>query len=85
LSPASFPAPRSGAAQAGAIAFGLFVFTAKVEGAIAGQALPDGYTARNIAITVRTIITGRLYLVTFIFSANTVGLAGARRGANGGT
>ena len=33
--------------------------------------------ARNIAITVRTIIIGLSYLVTFIFAANGVGLAGA--------
>lgn len=32
--------------------------------------------ARNIAITVRTIIVGLLYLATFIFSANAVGLSG---------
>jgi hypothetical protein len=57
---------------------GLFIYTSKVEGAINVQALPDAYTARNIAITVRTIIIGLLYLVTFIFSANTVGLAGGR-------
>ena len=70
------PNNDSGAAQAGAIAFGLFIFTSKVESAIAVQALPDGYTARNIAVTVRTIIIGLLWLVTFIFSANTVGLSG---------
>lgn len=32
--------------------------------------------ARNIAITVRTIIVGLTYLATFIFSANAVGLTG---------
>jgi len=74
---------NSGAAQAGAIAFGLFIFTAKVEGSINSHALPDAYTARNIAITVRTIIVGLLYLVTFIFSANTVGLTGAGGGGLG--
>ena len=65
---------RSGAVQAGAIAVGLFIFTSKVESAISIQALPDAYTARNMAVTVRTIIIGLLYLVTFIFSANAVGL-----------
>jgi hypothetical protein len=50
-----------------------------VESAIAVQALPDAYTARNIAVTVRTIIVGLLYLVTFIFSANTLGLTGRPR------
>jgi hypothetical protein len=34
-----------------------------------------------MAVTVRTIIIGLLYLVTFIFSANTVGLAGAMGGS----
>lgn len=127
-----------GALQAGVIAYGLFIFTTKVETLISAQNLPAGYTvstqtqlvaifhlvlhalktsnpayylyvlgckyhvsatqcyayalvasastdcvmalclqAANIAITVRTIIIGLLYLATFIFSANTLGLAGA--------
>jgi len=36
--------------------------------------------ARNIAITVRTIIVGLMYLATFIFSANALGLSGAASG-----
>lgn len=32
--------------------------------------------ARNIAITVRTIVVGLMYLATFIFSANALGLTG---------
>lgn len=79
MHPPNPPAFCSGAVQAGAIAFGLFYFTSKVEGSINGQSLPDAYTARNIAVTVRTIIVGLLYLVTFIFSANTVGLTGGLR------
>lgn len=65
-----------GAAQAGLIACGLWIFTTKVQGLVEASNLPDQYTARNIAITVRTMIVGLLYLVTFIFSANTLGLAG---------
>jgi hypothetical protein len=34
--------------------------------------------ARNVAITVRTIIVGLMYLATFIFSANALGLTGAQ-------
>lgn len=64
-----------GAVQAGAIAAGLWFFTTKVELAVANSVLPDGFTARNMAVTVRTILLGLLYLVTFIFSANCVGLA----------
>jgi hypothetical protein len=64
-----------GALQAGAIAAGLWFFTGKVEAAIAGAALPDQLTARNMAVTVRTALLGLLYLATFIFSANSVGLA----------
>ncbi|EFJ42954.1 hypothetical protein VOLCADRAFT_121472 [Volvox carteri f. nagariensis] len=65
-----------GCGQALVLAYGLWFFTTKVQGSIEGQALPDGYTARNIAITVRTIILGLCYLATFIFAANGVGLAG---------
>ncbi|GLC35785.1 hypothetical protein PLESTB_000494000 [Pleodorina starrii] len=65
-----------GCCQALALAYGLWFFSTKVQGVIEGQSLPDGYTARNIAITVRTIILGLCYLATFIFAANGVGLAG---------
>ncbi|GIL43058.1 hypothetical protein Vafri_846 [Volvox africanus] len=65
-----------GSCQALVLAYGLWFFSTKVQGAIEVQALPDGYTARNIAITVRTIIIGLCYLATFIFAANGVGLAG---------
>lgn len=34
--------------------------------------------ARNVAITVRTIIVGLMYLATFIFSANALGLTGGQ-------
>lgn len=64
----------AGALQAGAIAAGLWFFTGKVEASVAASALPAGLTARNMAVTVRTILLGMLYLVTFIFSANAVGL-----------
>lgn len=37
--------------------------------------------ARNISITVRTIILGLGWLATFIFAANSVGLAGEMRDA----
>lgn len=65
-----------GAAQAAVIAYGLFIFSSKVTNIIAVQDLPAGYTAANIATTVRTIIVGLVYLATFIFSANAVGLTG---------
>ncbi|GFR41276.1 hypothetical protein Agub_g1951 [Astrephomene gubernaculifera] len=65
-----------GCCQASLLAWGLWIFSTKVQGVIEAQSLPDSYTARNIAITVRTIITGLCYLATFIFAANGVGLAG---------
>jgi hypothetical protein len=40
-----------------------------------GRELPSQYTARNMAITVRTVIQGLVYLATFIFAANGLGLA----------
>ena len=65
-----------GAAQAGALGFGLFIFSTKVSSLVNVQALPDGYTARNITITVRTLIQGLSWLATFIFCANAIGLFG---------
>ncbi|KXZ56700.1 hypothetical protein GPECTOR_1g630 [Gonium pectorale] len=65
-----------GSCQALVLGYGLWFFTTKVQGAIEIQSLPDAYTARNITITVRTILLGLCYLATFIFAANGVGLAG---------
>ncbi|GAX75499.1 hypothetical protein CEUSTIGMA_g2942.t1 [Chlamydomonas eustigma] len=65
-----------GAAQAGLFGFGLFVFSSKMSAVMSVQGLPDGYTARNISITVRTLIQGISWLATFIFCANSVGLLG---------
>ena len=39
-----------------------------------------GLQARNISITVRTILLGLSYLATFIFAANGLGLAGGAMG-----
>lgn len=64
-----------GVVQAGAIAAGLFVFATKVDTVFESTALPDQYTARNISITVRTIIRGLVYLAAFVFGANSIGLA----------
>ncbi len=62
--------------QAGGFAYLLFLFTSTVDGYFDGQQLPDQYTARNITITIRTIVRGLAYLCTFIFAANAVGLSG---------
>ncbi|BDA45070.1 hypothetical protein COCOBI_06-5500 [Coccomyxa sp. Obi] len=62
------------AVQAGGFAYLLFLFTSTVDGYFDGQQLPDQYTARNITITIRTIVRGLAYLCTFIFAANAVGL-----------
>ena len=47
-----------------------------MDGYFEGQALPGQLTARNITITLRTVVRGLSYLLTFLFAANTVGLAG---------
>lgn len=65
-----------GAAQASGIGFGLFIFSSKMTALIGQQSLPDGLTARNITVTVRTILQGLSWQATFIFCANAVGLLG---------
>ncbi|KAK9908155.1 hypothetical protein WJX75_003460 [Coccomyxa subellipsoidea] len=62
------------AVQTGACAYGLYLFATNVDGYFEGQQLPDQYTARNITVTIRTIVRGLSYLITFIFAANAVGL-----------
>jgi len=64
------------ALQAGACAAALYAVCLGVDAFFEGRALPDAYSARNIAVTLRTIGRGLAYLLTFIFGANAVGLTG---------
>ncbi|KAJ9508331.1 hypothetical protein QJQ45_011836 [Haematococcus lacustris] len=64
-----------GAAQAGLLAAGMYVFSSKMQLVLEDTSMPDAYTARNISITVRTILLGLSWLATFIFAANSVGLS----------
>jgi Protein of unknown function (DUF3082) len=72
--------PCSGALQAAFFATVLYQLSANVDAFFDGQALPSGYTARNITISLRTIVQGLSYLITFIFAANFAGLTGGRLG-----
>lgn len=54
----------------------LFALCTKLDAFFDGVGLPDGYTQRNIAVTLRTIGRGLSYLLTFIYAANAVGLGG---------
>mgnify|MGYP001134028266 CR=1 FL=1 len=69
----------SGAAQAGVICYLLFQLTQGVDGYFANKALPEQYTAHNVAVLVQTVVRGLAYLITFIFGANALGLTGERR------
>lgn len=62
------------AAQACAIAAVLYYLSTSLDAAMVAKGLPDTYTARQITVTVRTIISGLAYLATFIFAANGLGL-----------
>jgi len=63
-----------GFAQAGTICYLLYLLSTSVDGYFADKELPTQYTARNIAVLVQTVARGLVYLVTFIFGANAVGL-----------
>lgn len=65
-----------GSIQAGVVAFVLWQLATRIDGYFGAQEMPSQYTARNITITLRTIVTGLSYLATFIFSFNSVGLMG---------
>ncbi|XP_002990872.2 uncharacterized protein LOC9659114 [Selaginella moellendorffii] len=73
--PPSFEQTLYGALLAGAIAFVLYQCTTAVTGSFASKPLPTEYATRNIAVTVRTIISGICYLATFVFAADAIGLA----------
>lgn len=64
-----------GAVQALGIAAGLYIFATKMDGVLLAAPLPEQYTVRNMAVTVRTVLRGLVYLATFIFAANGVGLS----------
>ena len=66
----------SGALQAGLFTYVLFQFTTKIGSAMDSAAVPDSFVAANLSQTVRTIIKGLAWLVTFIFGANFIGLTG---------
>jgi len=65
-----------GAAQAAGLGLGLYIFSTKMTLMIGSSPLPDNYTAKNISITVRTLIEGLSWLATFVFIFNSVGLTG---------
>jgi len=65
-----------GALQAGACAFALWQLCTRVDAFFETFELPEGYTAHNIAVTLRTVGRGLSYLLTFIFAANAAGLGG---------
>ena len=57
-----------------AIAFVLYGFTQTVVSSFDGKPVPESYQARQITITVRTIVSGLAYLATFVYAANGTGL-----------
>ncbi|EFN54291.1 expressed protein [Chlorella variabilis] len=68
-----------GTAQAGVICYLLFQASTAVDAYFDRQNLPDittQYTAHNVAVLVQTVCRGLVYLITFIFGANALGLAG---------
>ncbi|KAL3686103.1 hypothetical protein R1sor_004125 [Riccia sorocarpa] len=75
--PVASPSPVQtflGGVVAGAIALLLYQATTSVEGSFVGKPVSVNYSIRNLTITVRTIINGLLYLATFVFAANSIGL-----------
>ncbi len=64
----------TGGATGLAIAFVLYGFTQTIVGTMDGKAVPENYQARQITITVRTIVSGLAYLATFVYAANGTGL-----------
>lgn len=78
-----------GAAGAWAISYGLYSFALTIDSTFQEQALSDTYSVRQITVTIRTIVSGLVYLAAFIYGANAVGLTGLAlqtfaRGSDGG-
>lgn len=56
------------------ISFVLYGFAQTISASFDGRQVPESYQARQITITVRTIVTGLAYLATFVYAANGTGL-----------
>ena len=65
-----------GAAQAGVLCLLLYLLSTRLDSFFETQQLPSNFTARNITLTVRTIVQAVSYLFTFICGVNTLGLTG---------
>lgn len=63
-----------GAVTAGLLCAFFFKGSQAIDASFAGKELSKDYTAAQITITVRTIISGLAYLATFVFGLNTAGL-----------
>ncbi|KAK3238350.1 hypothetical protein CYMTET_51633 [Cymbomonas tetramitiformis] len=63
-----------GAITAGLLCAFFFKGSQAIDATFAGKQLSNDYTAAQITITVRTIISGLAYLATFVFGLNTAGL-----------
>ncbi|KAL1325626.1 hypothetical protein HN51_035681 [Arachis hypogaea] len=71
------PAPDQallGAVIAGVIALILFNLTSNVDTALSHHTVSNNFSARQITITIRTMITGLCYLATFIYGFSSLGL-----------
>ncbi|GAB4381081.1 MAG: hypothetical protein Kow00121_38690 [Elainellaceae cyanobacterium] len=72
------PSPQNcflGALIAGGIASALYLLTMSIMQTFASKPLPSGnYLATNIAVAVRTLVTGVAVLATSIFAIAAVGL-----------
>ncbi|KAL1363441.1 hypothetical protein HN51_011657 [Arachis hypogaea] len=71
------PAPDQallGAVIAGVIALILFNLTSNVDTALSHHTVSNNFSARQITITIRTMITGLCYLATFIYGFSSIGL-----------
>ncbi|GKV02033.1 hypothetical protein SLEP1_g14520 [Rubroshorea leprosula] len=63
-----------GSIYAGVIALVLYKFTITIGAALNRQTISDNFSVRQITITIRTIVNGLCYLLTFVFGINSVGL-----------
>ncbi|XP_044479215.1 uncharacterized protein LOC123206148 [Mangifera indica] len=63
-----------GGLTAGVISLILYEYTTIIEAALNHQTISDNISVWQITITIRTIINGLCYLLTFVFSINSIGV-----------
>lgn len=70
----TFQSCITGAVSSGALGYGCYLLTHSIALKFSTTPIPDGQTAHNIAVALRTLVLGSATLATGVFGLVTAGL-----------